>query len=251
MDGWRASLSGASRGVGGERSPPAPLGSVSLASLGWMLILHDSMVKAKTQRRLPMTEWEKLVLELRLAWWLIVGPLAVMWVLEIMDALLLGGSLDRFGIRPREPAGLLGIITAPFLHGGFPHLFTNSVSFMLFGGMLAMRGIRRFIWATLAIILVSGLGVWLLGGSGSNHIGASGLIFGYFAYVLTAGLFERRLGVALVSVTVLLLWGFMILGVLPGQHGISWEGHLFGFLGGVGTARLHAPLGGRLRGRRS
>jgi len=208
------------------------------------------MATAEEKRRLPRTEWEMLRAELRRILWLIAGPLVVMWALEIVDVFLLGGALDRFGIQPREPAGLLGIVASPFLHGGFPHLFANTLSFILFGGMLAMRGVRRFLGATAIIVVLGGLGVWLLGQSGSNHIGASGVIFGYFGYLLSAGLFERRFGVALVSVLVLLIWGVMVFGVLPGQPGISWEGHLFGFLAGVFAARSFAILEGRLPRRR-
>ncbi|MEM9115133.1 MAG: rhomboid family intramembrane serine protease [Myxococcota bacterium] len=196
------------------------------------------MTKARLKTKVPKTEWQKLKEELRMLGWAVLGPLALMWIIEIVDVFVLGGWLDSFGLRPREPRGLWGILSSPFLHGGFPHLLSNTVGFLVFGTMLSLRGFRRFVAASFLIAVVGGLGVWLLGRDGSVHVGASGVVFGYFGYLLTAGLFERRIGVAVVSIGVFLLWGWMLLGVLPGQVGVSWEGHLFGFLAGVLAARI-------------
>ncbi|MCA9701184.1 MAG: rhomboid family intramembrane serine protease, partial [Myxococcales bacterium] len=131
-------------------------------------------------------------------------------------------------------------LTHPFLHGGLGHLISNSIGILTLGTLVAAHGRGRWALITLVATLLGGLGIWLIGASGSNHIGASGVVFAYFGYLLTAGLFERRFGSILLSVVVLLLWGGMIFGVLPGQVGISWEGHLFGFLAGVLMARVLA-----------
>jgi len=189
------------------------------------------------------------------SWWtrfksvalLLFGLLALMWGIELIDTLV-GGRLDQFGIRPRRIDGLWGILFAPFLHGGFAHLGANTISLGLFGGMLMIRSRMEFLIVFVVTTIVGGLGVWLFGSlftiGNAVHIGASGVIFGIFGYILSMGLFERKLGSILLSVFVGVAYGGTVMGVLPGQEGISWESHLFGFLAGVGTA---AVLGRRSR----
>ena len=168
------------------------------------------------------------------------GFILIAWVLEGVDVLLLHGRLDALGIHPRSLAGLKGIVLAPILHGGFRHLAANTFPFLVLGWLVMTRGIRTFFEATAVIVVVAGLGVWLLGRSDSVHIGASGLVFGYLGFLLLRGVFERSLLAIILAVITGVLYGGLIFGVLPGQCGISWEGHLFGFLGGVLAARLLA-----------
>tara|TARA_B100000674_G_scaffold413263_1_gene361880 strand:- start:97 stop:792 length:696 start_codon:yes stop_codon:yes gene_type:complete len=147
------------------------------------------------------------------------------------------GSLDFCGIRPGSTSGLLlGIPMAPFLHGGLDHLVGNSVPFVILGFLTLLRGRAIFFAATVMIAVVAGAGTWLLGKTGSYHIGASGLIFGYFGFLIMAGVFERSLKAVMVALAVGFAYGGIIWGVLPGQSGISWEGHLFGLIGGVISA---------------
>lgn len=162
---------------------------------------------------------------------------AIMWVAEVVDQWVLGRQLDLLGIIPRTTIGLRGIVLAPFLHGGFAHLIGNTIPFLMLGWLIMLRETSDFVRVTLVVGLTSGLGTWLLGSSGS-HIGASGVIFGYLGYLLLRGFFERRLGSISLSLLVGTLYGSMIWGILPLQRGISWEGHLFGFLGGVLAARI-------------
>jgi membrane associated rhomboid family serine protease len=162
---------------------------------------------------------------------------AIMWVAEVVDQWVLGRQLDLLGIIPRTTIGLRGIVLAPFLHGGFAHLIGNTIPFLMLGWLIMLRETSDFVRVTLVVGLASGLGTWLLGSSGS-HIGASGVIFGYLGYLLLRGFFERRLGSISLSLLVGTLYGSMIWGILPLQRGISWEGHLFGFLGGVLAARI-------------
>lgn len=168
---------------------------------------------------------------------LVVGMLAVMWVLEIFDYTL-GGALDLYGIVAWSPDHLSGILFAPFLHGGFAHLMANSLPLLVLGVLAAIRGIGRFLAATLIIMLVSGVGVWLTTSPYYVTIGASGLVFGYFGLVVTRGLFDRRLVDILVGIAVAVVYYSLLWGVLPGQPGISWQGHLFGLIGGVLAAWL-------------
>ena len=182
-------------------------------------------------------ETRTVVSELKQQFRLLGGLVAIMWIAEILDQWVLGGQLDRFGIIPRTLIGLRGIPLAPFLHGNFAHLAGNTLPFLVLGWLIMLRDTQDFLRVTLVVGLVSGLGTWLFGSPGS-HIGASGVIFGYLGYLLLRGLFERRLGSISLSLLVGTLYGSMIWGILPLQQGISWEGHLFGFLGGVLAARL-------------
>ena len=164
----------------------------------------------------------------------------LLWALELADLLLFRGTLDGFGIWPRRVDWLWGILFAPFLHGGLGHLVANTSSLLFLGWLVLLRRLGNFLVVTVLAILTSGLGVWLFGRPNSVHIGASGLVFGYLGYLLLRGYFERRVTSIVLSVVVGLLYGGALSGVLPGVPGISWEGHLFGFLGGVAAARLLA-----------
>jgi membrane associated rhomboid family serine protease len=150
---------------------------------------------------------------------------------------LLGGALLRFGIVPRTTDGLIGIVVAPLLHANLQHLIANTTSFLLFGWLVMLRDRRHFGVVTLLAMLGSGLLSWALGAPGSVHIGASGLVFGYFGFLLLAGWFARSWSAVALSLLVGALWGGTVLGVLPGTPGVSWQGHLGGFLGGVLAAR--------------
>lgn len=167
------------------------------------------------------------------------GFVGLMWVLEIVD-LALGGALNQFGIRPHSLIGLRGILFAPFLHGNLLHLIANTVPFLILGWLVMLRRTSDFLPVTAVVMLVSGLGTWLFAPSYTLHIGASGVVFGYLGFLLSRGYFERSLGSIAMSVIVGVLYGGMIWGVLPGQLGISWQGHLFGFIGGIIAARLLA-----------
>ncbi|MGK7902058.1 MAG: rhomboid family intramembrane serine protease [Hormoscilla sp.] len=172
----------------------------------------------------------------------ILGSLvAIFWIVEIIDQLFFSGSrgLDIYGIIPRNPTGLRGILFGPFLHGNFPHLIANTIPFLTLGWFIMLQETSDFLIVTVITAIVSGLGVWLFGAPGL-HIGASGVIFGYLGFLLLRGYFERSFTAIFFSVVVAFFYGSLIAGVLPGQVGISWEGHLFGFIGGVLAAKLMA-----------
>lgn len=167
---------------------------------------------------------------------------ALMWGLEIIDLFFGGagracGGLNQFGIFPRQPGGLRGILFAPFLHGGFGHLIANTIPFVTLGWFVMLRRTADFFVVTIVAMLIGGLGTWMFGAAGC-HIGASGVVFGYLGYLLGRGYFDRSFGSMLFSVVILLVYGGLLWGVLPTRVGISWEGHLFGFVGGVVAARL-------------
>jgi membrane associated rhomboid family serine protease len=164
------------------------------------------------------------------------GTLAVFWAVFVVNTLL-RGSLFRLGVIPRTTIGLRGILFAPFLHGSLNHLVANSIPFVVLGWMVMLRDERHFIPVTLAGIAGSGLMAWLLGAPGSVHIGASGLIFGYLGFLMLSGWYARSFGSILLSVVVTLVWGSLILGMMPGEAGVSWQAHVGGFVGGVVAAR--------------
>jgi membrane associated rhomboid family serine protease len=148
--------------------------------------------------------------------------------------------LDRYGIEPRETEGLDGVVTAPFLHVGFGHLLSNTIPFVVMGVLIALEGARRLLGVFLIVAVVSGLGTWLVGPEGTIHVGASGVVFGFSTYLIARGWFNRRPGQIALGLVVLVLWGGVLVGGLQPQEGISWQGHLFGAIGGVVAASLLA-----------
>lgn len=171
------------------------------------------------------------------------GLVAIAWGLELFDLFILKrgfnqlGGLDQYGIVPRNLIGLRGILFAPFLHGSLGHLIGNTIPFLVLGWFVMLREISDFFVVSIISALVSGLGTWLFGAPGI-HIGASGVIFGYLGYLLLRGYFERSAIAIAMSLFVCVLYGSLLFGLSPFQTGISWEGHLFGFLGGILSARL-------------
>ncbi|MEG4319554.1 MULTISPECIES: rhomboid family intramembrane serine protease [unclassified Microcoleus] len=166
------------------------------------------------------------------------GFVSLLWAIEILDVFVFGGALNAYGIRPRSIDGLEGILLMPFLHGSFAHLAANTLPFLTFGWLIMLREISDFFIVSAVTVLVSGLGVWLTGAPNSVHIGASGLIFGYFGFLLLRGYFERSFTSIMISLIVGFFYGGLIWGVLPSQPGVSWQAHFFGFVGGVLAAQL-------------
>ena len=178
---------------------------------------------------------------------------AVIWVVYLVNSLLFDGSLNRYGLSPMalpyrwlsefEPSlpylagSLRGILLSPLLHGSFSHLMSNTFPLLLLGGFVAIRGAKTLIGVSLLVILLGGLLVWIVGRP-AVHIGASGLVFGYFGFLVAQGWYERSIVSIVVAVGVLLLYGGIIFGVLPQSGFISWEGHLFGLIAGVLAARM-------------
>jgi membrane associated rhomboid family serine protease len=160
------------------------------------------------------------------------------WVLEIIDQVVLNNSLNNLGIKPRRITGLRGIILAPFLHGNYQHLISNTIPFITLGWLVMAHKIKDFWFVTLLTMLVGGGGVWVFGATNSVHIGASILIFGYLGFLLFRGYFQRDLRSISLSLLVCFLYGSLVWGVLPSDSRISWQGHLFGFIGGFIAARM-------------
>ncbi len=165
----------------------------------------------------------------------IAGFVALVWLLEALDAVA-PRNLDLLGIRPRSLAGLFGIPLAPLLHGGFSHLMTNTTALVPLAFFVAARRERDLYLVPLLVTGLGGLCVWIVGAPGSVHIGASLLVFGFLGYLLLFGALERSVGSVALAVLVAFVYGSLFMGLRPGQPGVSWESHFFGFLaGGVGA----------------
>ena len=164
------------------------------------------------------------------------SALGAAW-LAFAVTVLSGGALLSFGIVPRTVSGLRGIVFAPFLHANLNHLVANTIPFVLLGWLVMLRDARHFGRVTIAAMLGSGLVSWALGAPGSVHIGASGVIFGYLGFLMVSGWYARTFASIVLSVGVTLAWGSLVFGVLPTVPGVSWQGHLGGFIGGVLAAR--------------
>jgi membrane associated rhomboid family serine protease len=184
-------------------------------------------------RRFPADE--------RLRGLVFVGAMvAVMWLVEAVDAAT-GGDLDGQGIIPREVDGLDGVVWAPFLHGSWSHLIGNTVPFIVLGGLIALSGLARVALVTAIVAVVGGVGVWLFGPSNTVHIGASGLVFGYAGYLVARGIFSRSFLHLATGALVAVVWGTTLLSGLVPHDGVSWQGHLFGAIGGIVAARVLSP----------
>ena len=170
---------------------------------------------------------------------LVLAMAALMWVSEIVDSIA-DHRLDRYGIEPRDGDGLVGVLAAPFLHAGFGHLIANTVPFLVMGFAIAFKGAMRVLTVTVIVASISGVGTWLVAPEETLHVGASGVVFGYATYLLSRGFFDRDLLELAIGFVVGAVWGTALIGGLLPQEGISWQGHLFGAIGGVVAARLLA-----------
>ncbi len=182
--------------------------------------------------------------------WMVGGAtiltfLALLYLIELIDQLT-RHSLDANGIRPLETDGLWGIIFAPVLHANWQHLMANTIPLLVLGFLMTLAGLSRFVWATAIVWILGGFGTWLIGNIGSNcgqtdHIGASGLIFGWLAFLLVFGIFVRRFTDIIIGLVVLFIYGGILLGAMPVLGtcgGVSWQGHLCGAIAGVVAAYL-------------
>jgi membrane associated rhomboid family serine protease len=168
---------------------------------------------------------------------LLATIVALMWVLEVINTLD-SNNLDSDGIYARNVGRLWGILTAPFLHVSFAHLISNTVPFVFMGVIIALEGARRLAAVTIIVIIIAGLGTWLIASATSDTVGASGVVFGYATYLFSRGVFNRNLLELLVGGIVGVVWGGALLASIVPQYGISWQDHACGAVGGVVAAWL-------------
>jgi membrane associated rhomboid family serine protease len=217
-------------------------------------ILWGVMKKLPPRSRLPA---EGMVL--------LAAIVVLMWFVEVINSLTPHDNLDADGaIYPRNFGHVWSIFTAPFLHFGFPHLIDNTIPFVFMGVFIALRGAGKLALVTLIVIVVGGLGTWLIAPAHTETVGASGVVFGYATYLFTRGLFDRSLLEIGIGLVVGVVWGGALLSSIVPQQGISWQGHACGAVGGVvaawvlasrrassGTDSSSPPPGGRGSGTRT
>ena len=175
----------------------------------------------------------------------LVAFVALLWLIQTINWATGYALNPRLGLVPRQLGGLGGVVGMPFLHGSFQHLMANTPPLLLLGALLAATATRGLVAMNAVVVGLGGALVWLFG-STAIHIGASGLVFGWFGFLVTRGLVDRSLVTLGASVLVAVFYGSIIWGVFPGQPGVSWEAHLFGAVaGGVAAfltrAQVHAP----------
>jgi membrane associated rhomboid family serine protease len=170
---------------------------------------------------------------------LLVGIVALMWVIEVINTIDSNG-LSTDGIYPRNIGRLWAIFTSPFLHASFAHLIANTIPFVFMGLLIALRGAARLMAVTVIVIIVGGLGTWLIAPSGTDTIGASGVVFGYATYLFTRGVFNRSALELVVGIVVGVVWGSALLSSIVPHYGVSWQAHVCGAVGGVVAAAVLA-----------
>ena len=167
----------------------------------------------------------------------LLAAVGAIWAVSAYGLLVDPGLQFALAVVPRQVDGLVGVLGMPLVHGSMTHLVANTLPLLIFGMLLLSRGVGYFFKVSIAIAVLGGAALWLFGRA-SAHIGASGLVFGYFGFLVVRGLYERRLGSLGVTLLVIVLYGGMIFGVLPGDDHISWEAHLCGLVAGGVLARI-------------
>lgn len=166
-----------------------------------------------------------------------IGYLVIIWGVHLVS-LFSPIPLQYFGIHPLEIDGLLYIFTSPLLHANFEHLIGNSLPGALFAYLIGYSGKRVFWEVTAFVVIVGGLGTWVFGGVGTNHIGASGLVYGWLAYLIVRGFFNRSGSQIALGLVLGFMYSSLVWGMFPGMPGVSWQAHLFGAIGGISAGMI-------------
>ena len=167
-----------------------------------------------------------------------VAFLIVEWAVQLVNYVLFNGNLANYGIHPLDFNGIWGIFTAPLLHANFEHLIGNSVPGAIFCFLIGLSGRKAWWEVTIITVLIAGIGTWLLGGPGTSHIGASSLVYGWLSYLIVRGLFNRSFAQTALGVFLGFAYSGLVWGVLPVYEGVSWQGHLFGAIGGIAAGMI-------------
>ena len=175
---------------------------------------------------------ETVLAEARRALFVMVAILAILWIIQIANWADHYQLTLSYGIRARDVGSLPDILTAPFLHFSWEHIEGNSGPLFIFGFLAAYRGVRKFAGVTVLVILTSGLAAWFTGSPHSVSAGASGVVFGYFGYIIVRGLFDRHAIDIMIGAVMALCFAYQFAVLLP-QQGIGWQDHIGGLVGGI------------------
>lgn len=181
---------------------------------------------------------ERMIAEARKAFFVMFAFLAIIWLVQLANAADHYDLSRDHGVVSGDLGRLPDILSAPFLHWSWAHIESNSGPLFVFGFLAAYRGVARFLGLSLLVAVTSGVAVWVFESGGVDTVGASGLIFGYFGYVVVRGLFDRHLIDTLIGVVMAASFAYMLTVTVPGTPGVSWLGHLGGLIGGLVGAWL-------------
>jgi membrane associated rhomboid family serine protease len=228
---------GSEPGTGGSGPVPGKRGK-GLLGRGKGLLGREDTASGGPARR---TAWdlgtgdaETVLAEARKALFVMVGFIALIWVIQIVNWADHYGLDISYGIKPRDPGRLPDILTAPFLHVSWAHIEGNSGPLFIFGFLAAYRGVTKFLGVTVVVILTSGLAAWIFGSPGTVGVGASGVVFGYFGYIMVRGFFDRHPIDMLIGAVMALCFAYQFTVLLP-QAGIGWQAHIGGLVGGIAS----------------
>jgi membrane associated rhomboid family serine protease len=188
--------------------------------------------QARSSWRIGTGDAESVLAEARKALFVMVAFIAILWVVQIVNWADHYRLSFEYGIRPHDAGTLPYIFTAPFLHFSWAHIEGNSGPLFIFGFLAAYRGVKKFLGVTLVVAITSGLGAWIFESPQSVGAGASGMVFGYFAYIIVRGIFDRHPIDLLIGLVMALCFAYQFTVLLP-QHGIGWQDHIGGVVGGV------------------
>lgn len=163
---------------------------------------------------------------------LLIAMVAVMWLVQLINSFD-HYALDGDGLWPHNVGRLWGILTTPFLHASWAHLLGNTIPFVFMGAIIALEGVRRLAAVTAIVVILGGLGTWLLSSAGTPVVGASGVVFGYATYLLARGFFSRNVLELLIGAVVVAVFGTALLSSLVPHGNVSWQGHLSGGIAGL------------------
>ncbi len=190
-------------------------------------------------QRQPRRAWqigtgdaEMVLAEAQKALFVMVAFIAILWIVQVANWADHYQLSAQYGILPRDAGRLPDIFSAPFLHFGWAHIEGNSGPLFIFGFLAAYRGVRKFLGVTLVVAITSGLGAWLFQSTHTVGAGASGIVFGYFGYIIVRGLFDRHPIDLIIGLVMALSFAYQFTVLLP-QHGIGWQDHIGGLVGGV------------------
>ncbi|MEV5784478.1 rhomboid family intramembrane serine protease [Streptomyces sp. NPDC052287] len=176
---------------------------------------------------------ERMIAEARKAFFVMFGFLAIVWLVQLANSADHYALSRDYGVVPGDLGTLPDVISAPFLHWSWAHIESNSGPLFVFGFLAAYRGVVRFLGLSLLVAVTSGLMVWFFERGGVDTVGASGLIFGYFGYVVVRGIFDRHLIDTLIGIVMAASFAYLLTVAVPGTPGVSWLGHLGGLIGGL------------------
>jgi membrane associated rhomboid family serine protease len=194
-------------------------------------------------------EAQSLLANARRAFFVMVGVLALLWAIQVINFADHYNLTYSYGIMPRDLGRLPDILSAPFLHFSWSHIEGNSGPLFIFGFLAAYRGLGKFALVSLAVVLTSGFAAWIFESPGSVGAGASGVVFGYFGYIMVRGIFDRRAVDVLIGAVMALCFAYQFSVLLPHQ-GIGWQAHVGGLVGGVLSGWVFKDRRAAVRARR-